>query len=288
MIAGVTCRLCGDDSVPVWFKAWDHSIHACHKCNFMFALPLAKTQKLLYESDYYCEFIQRDKQADMLQFYSGILEELKRMTPGRRLLDAGCGVGGFLHFAEKSGWSVSGIDASETGVRYAVETYHLDVALADLNNYELPPNTYDVIWAFHIVEHLSDPIHFIRSAAAALKPNGIFYLGLPFYSRMRIRFHQLLFSMGIANHPYSFNLPDHVSYFSRKTIHRVLSDVGLETIRAWLSAKMTLTEFSSTARQSGGMRKAIGSAMSPFEKMFGKLGQFQHINLIARKRPPAI
>jgi SAM-dependent methyltransferase len=288
MIAGVTCRLCGNNRVPVWFNAWDHAIYACHKCDFMFALPLAGTQKLLYEPEYYSEFIERDKQADMLQFYSGVLEELKRMTPGRRLLDAGCGVGSFLHFAEQLGWSVIGIDASKAAVRYAAETHHLDVVLADLNEYELPQNAYDVIWAFHTVEHLSDPIHFIKSAAAALQPDGLFYLGLPFYPCTRIRFHQLLFSMGIANHPFNFNLPDHVSYFNRKTIHRALSDAGLEAVRSWLTAKMTLAELFSTAKQSAGMRKAIGSAISPFDKVFGKLGHFQHINVIARKRQPAI
>jgi len=60
---------------------------------------------------------------------------------------------------------------------------------------------YDVIWTFHVIEHLSNPLHFIRSAAAALEQNGLFYLGLPFYSRGRILSHQFLYKIGIANYP---------------------------------------------------------------------------------------
>jgi len=101
MVTSISCRLCGDSLAPVWFNAWDYAIHACSKCDFMFAVPLANEKKPYYEPDYYCEFIERDKQSDMLQFYSGILEELEQMTAGRRLLDAGCGAGDSLILRKK-------------------------------------------------------------------------------------------------------------------------------------------------------------------------------------------
>jgi SAM-dependent methyltransferase len=250
----------------------------------MFAVPLADVRDRGYESDYYSEFIERDEQADTLQFYEGVLREIETITSGRRLLDAGCGAGGFLKFAEKSGWFVSGLDASEAAVRYSIEKHHLKVALADLNLYELTQKSYDVIWAFHVLEHLSDPLHFLKSVASALEPGGVFYLGLPFYPRRRIRSHQLLYKIGIANYPFSFGLPDHISYFDGKTLRQALANVELDVIRTWFSGKRTLEEVSSAAKQSGGIRKAIGNAMLPFGKFFGSFGQYQHINVIARKR----
>jgi SAM-dependent methyltransferase len=277
------CRLCTDGRAPVWFKAWDHEIHSCSKCGFMFAIPLADIPNQFHESEYYFEFIERDRQAETLKFYDGILKQIEKMTPGRRLLDAGCGAGGFLKFAEKAGWTVSGLDASEAAVRYSVETLRLNAALADLNRYELPQKSYDVIWAFHVLEHLSDPIHFLKSVAAALEPGGIFYLGLPFYPRRRIQSHQLLYKIGLANYPFGFGLPDHISYFDGRTLRKTLADVGLDVIRTWFSGKLTLQELSSAAKQSGGFRKAVGNVMLPFSKMFKNLGQYQHINVIARK-----
>jgi hypothetical protein len=119
--------------------------------------------------------------------------------------------------------------------------------------------------------------------AAALVPNGVFYLSLPFYTRSRIQFHQLLYKAGIANYPFYFNLPDHISYFNGHTLHKILSEVGLEVVRTWFTGKQTLAEISEAARQASGMRKVVGNAMLPFEKVLGNLGQFQHINVIGRK-----
>ena len=283
MTMNCACRLCGNGCTPVWFEAWDHEIHSCSQCGFMFAIPLGAIPSHSYESDYYDEFIERDKHADMLQSYNKILKEIEKMTAGRRLLDAGCGAGGFLNFAAKSGWTVSGLDASEAAVRYSAETYQLNVALADLNRFELPQKSYDVIWAFHVIEHLSNPLHFLKSVSGALGPDGVFYLGLPFYPRGRIRVHQLLFKTGIANYPFSFGLPDHISYFDAKTLRQTLAGVGLDVVRTWFSGKLTLEELSSAAKKSRGIRKVIGNAVFPFNKLVGNLGQYQHINVIARK-----
>jgi SAM-dependent methyltransferase len=289
MLMDISCRLCGSGRAPVWFNAWDHQIRSCGRCGFMFAVPLAPAvSSPSYESNYYDGFIERDERADTLQIYAGILQLLGQMTSGRRLLDAGCGAGGFLHFAEQAGWSVTGLDASEAAVRYSAEKHRLRVFLADLNRYELPRKSCDVIWAFHVLEHLSNPRHFLETAAEALDQNGLLFIGLPFYPRTRIRSHQLLYKIGLANYPFSFGLPDHVSYFDRNTLCRTLSHVGLEVVRTWYTGRLSIAELSSAAKQSsGGIRKAIGHAMSPLSRWFGELGPYQHINVIARRRPSA-
>jgi len=250
----------------------------------MFATQLAGASAPSYESNYYCEFIERDTRADTLRRYAGILEAFEKVAPGHRLFDAGCGSGGFLDFARSRGWSVSGIDASETAVRYAMETYHLNVAVADLNRHEFPHGAYDVICAFHLIEHLSNPLHLLTNAAAALVPNGVFYLGLPFYARARIRFHQLLYRTGIANYPFNFNLPDHISYFDKRTLCTTLSAIGLEVVRTWFTARFTLADLAAAARRSSGTRKIIGNSMLPFDKVLRGIGYYQHINVIAQKK----
>jgi SAM-dependent methyltransferase len=283
MLADNKCRLCGRSNAPAWFTAWDHEIRSCSQCGFMFAERLANASAPSYESDYHSEFILRDEQAGTLQRYDKLLKELEKITPGRRLFDAGCGAGGFLNFARNAGWSVSGIDGSQSAVRYAAEVFNLDVMVADLNRYELPPQSYDVISSFHVIEHLSNPLHLLRNIAVALLPDGIAYLGLPFYSRKRIRFHQMLYRIGIANYPFNFNLPDHISYFDARTLSQTLSSIGLESIRTWFTSKRTLGELAASARQSAGRRRVIGDMMQPFDSVLQKIGYYQHFNIIARK-----
>jgi 2-polyprenyl-3-methyl-5-hydroxy-6-metoxy-1,4-benzoquinol methylase len=278
------CRLCGSKLASNWFIAWDHEIYACSQCGFLFAIKLAGAPAPNYESGYHSDFIERDMKADTLERYEALLKELGSMAPGRRLLDIGCGAGGFLNFARSLGWSVSGIDGSQAAVQHALNAYRLDATVADLNRHELQPGDYDVIWSFHVIEHLSDPLHLIRSAAAALVPNGLIFIGTPFYSRARIRLHQLLYKIGAAHYPFDFNLPDHISYFGMRTLRALCSTVGLEIVRTWFSGKRTLSELAAAARRSGGTRKTIGNAMLPFEKVLRNIGSYQNINVIARKK----
>jgi SAM-dependent methyltransferase len=284
MVASDVCRLCGAGRAPVWFLAWDHEIHSCKKCGFMFAAQCATAATESYEADYFNDFIKRDNQADMHRFYGGILEELGKIAPGRRLLDVGCGAGGFLSFAGSIGWSASGMDGSKAAIQYAIETHRLNAIVADLNRCDLPLEAYDVIWSFHVMEHLMNPRHLLTKISEALVPKGIVYLGLPLYTRRRIQFHQWLYETGIAHHPYDFNLPSHVSFFNTRTLCDTLSTIGLDIIRVWFSAKLTLADLVVAASRSGGARKVLSNLMLPFRKGFGKIGTYQHFNVIAQKR----
>jgi 2-polyprenyl-3-methyl-5-hydroxy-6-metoxy-1,4-benzoquinol methylase len=284
MHASNICRLCGSNCAPTWFIAWDHEIHACGECGFLFAERLAEAATPNYESDYFNDFVERDAHADTLKRYGDLLKNLEAMAPGRRLFDAGCGAGGFLRFAKSAGWSVDGIDGSQTAVRFAREMHDLDVKVADLEQYLLSPRSFDVVCSFHVIEHLSNPLHLLKNISVALVAGGIAYLGTPLYTRGRIRRHQWLYRIGIANHPYDFNLPDHISYFNERTLSQALSSVGLEVVKTWFTARHTLGEMAAVARRSAGARKAIGTIMLPFNRALQRIGYFQHVNVIARKR----
>jgi SAM-dependent methyltransferase len=283
MSSNVKCRLCGCETAVVWFIAWEHKIYRCRRCGFVFAARLAGARAPDYESDYHSAFIERDLQPEILQQYAKTLKELESMAPGCRLLDIGCGAGGFLNFAKGLGWSVSGIDGSRSAVQHAVETYNLNVMVADLNQHQLPLGAYDVIWSFHVVEHLFDPVHMLRSAASALAPNGLMFVGTPRYSRVGIQLHQLLFKMKAANHPYNFNLPDHLSYFNESTLRIMISIAGLREVRTWFTSPRSLADLAVEARGSRGMRKGIGTIMLPLGGLLRNIRRYHHVNMIARK-----
>ena len=174
------CRLCRSGATSIWQTAGDHEIHTCHQCGFLFATRLAGAPAPNYESEYHCSFIERDSQAATLRQYAAMLKNIESIAPGRRLFDAGCGAGGFLDCARSLGWSVSGADGSQTAVQFAKEEYGLNADVADLNEYEFPRGAYDVIWLFHVVEHPSNPLHLLRTAAEGLVPNGIVFQRHPF------------------------------------------------------------------------------------------------------------
>ena len=95
------------------------------------------------------------------------------------LLDLGCGRGEFLAAAAKAGHRVLGLDHDQAMLAEARE---LPVRQADaLDFLQSTPNRYDVITAFHVIEHLAvrEAEAMIRLAADRLRPGGRLIIATP-------------------------------------------------------------------------------------------------------------
>ena len=101
------------------------------------------------------------------------------LGPGMKVLDIGCGWGGFAKFAaEKYGATVHGITVSREQVEYAKKLCHgLDVKI-DLKDYRELDETYDRIVSEGMFEHVGFRNHdtFFKTVHRCLKANGLFLL----------------------------------------------------------------------------------------------------------------
>lgn len=114
------------------------------------------------------------------------LENPPHQNPkGLKLLDVGCGTGGFLIEAQKLGYTVTGVDFDPEQIRTAKEFGLEQVFSEDVLKFlEKHPNEFDVITGFEIIEHLDQPREFIRLIHQALKPGGILCLSTPNQNRI--------------------------------------------------------------------------------------------------------
>ena len=106
---------------------------------------------------------------------------LKNVPPwqGRgRLLDVGCATGRFLQRMQALGWRVSGIELDPVAVAKA-RGVTPDVSVGDPANLTLAPASFDLITAFHVVEHLPDPAGALRNMLAWLAPGGLMIVEVP-------------------------------------------------------------------------------------------------------------
>jgi SAM-dependent methyltransferase len=110
------------------------------------------------------------------------------------ILDVGCGSGQFISFLRQLGYSnVGGIDAAEDQVERARAAGLGSVEQADAAEYlSSRPNSFDVITAIDVIEHLtrSEAIVFLQTAAMSLRPPGRLVLhtvnaSAPFFGRIR-------------------------------------------------------------------------------------------------------
>ncbi len=98
---------------------------------------------------------------------------LKTMFLNKRLLDFGCGASGFLRLAKDFAAEVTGVEP-EARVRS-----HYEGILNIGPSLESVGTGYDLITAFHVVEHLSDPRSSLSTLAQRLKPEGRMVVEVP-------------------------------------------------------------------------------------------------------------
>jgi SAM-dependent methyltransferase len=92
---------------------------------------------------------------------------------GLRVLDAGCGMGRWLHFARRAGARVVGMDLSPAvEVAAARDGDGADFLQCDLQWPPFPPATFDLVYSLGVVHHLEDPQGGVRALARLVRPGG--------------------------------------------------------------------------------------------------------------------
>jgi 2-polyprenyl-3-methyl-5-hydroxy-6-metoxy-1,4-benzoquinol methylase len=119
---------------------------------------------------------------------------------GGKLLDIGCGSGGYLDLARSLGWKTYGIDPDPLAVELARQS-GATVERGTLGTVTLRDAPFDAVTSMHSIEHARDPRLFLRQALALLRPGGFFYLQTPnFDSLMHRRYGADWYALEISRH----------------------------------------------------------------------------------------
>jgi 2-polyprenyl-3-methyl-5-hydroxy-6-metoxy-1,4-benzoquinol methylase len=91
--------------------------------------------------------------------------------PNGKALDIGCGNGHFMLGLRELGWACEGVEFNLTAVDIC-RSYGFKVHHGDMESAKLLDNSFDLITASHVIEHLPDPVSFMKEAARILKKDG--------------------------------------------------------------------------------------------------------------------
>jgi SAM-dependent methyltransferase len=167
----------------------------CRICRLVFVSPrlTATALQRFYDQPAYFEGgvygTQSPRSPAMLlqrTWTAGRLREigLHRAPPGR-LLEIGSGYGLFLAAARDAGWQVRGVELSRTGAEHSRTAQQLDVFCGQLAQAPIVPA--DVVCFWDTLEHVPDPLEFLRQVRRRLAPGGVFALSVPYFSSLPSR-----------------------------------------------------------------------------------------------------
>ncbi|HHV61683.1 MAG TPA: glycosyltransferase [Firmicutes bacterium] len=134
-----------------------------------------------------------------------------------KLLDVGCATGKFMTLALRAGWDVEGIDVSPFAVQVARKK-GLKVHLGTVESLTLPPESFDVVTAFDVLEHVPDIRSFLEAIYTILKPGGKLILLSPDAGSFR--------AIAMAERWIGYRTSlKHVHYFDMRFLRAALTEV---------------------------------------------------------------
>lgn len=239
-----SCLLCGDSETRLAYTVKDRlevtrepfSVVRCQRCGLLFLNPRPTKEEIgrYYPySEYKDEFtsaIEDEpsllRRLNRLYHMEKMCRSVERVKSEGRLLDAGCATGNFLDGMRKRGnWQVWGVEVNEKAARYAQERFGLDVFIGELWEANYPAHHFNVVTLWHVLEHLHDPLDTLKEIGRVLKDDGALILSVP---------NSDSFDARIFGHYWiGLDPPRHLYTFSIKTLKRLLTEAGFETIETW-------------------------------------------------------
>jgi 2-polyprenyl-3-methyl-5-hydroxy-6-metoxy-1,4-benzoquinol methylase len=181
------------------------------------------------------QFLYYDaKEQQTFSYIAPIVIKIIGVQKELRILEFGCGNGHFCNVLSTTGHNVVGVDVSETGIEHArknfpgIQFIQSDICTL-LTKPVLAEESFDVVVAIEIIEHLWYPREIMRAAKKYLKPDGQFIISTPYHGYLK-NLAISLFNKWDRHFSVEWDI-GHVKFFSVKTLKRVLEDEAFRNIR---------------------------------------------------------
>ena len=189
----MTCILC-NGMLDEYSKEsnLDLSINHCKNCNLYISgntkQEVIEKVSELYKGDYWnehnsetsinSEYTDVDSQGKRRNWVSQFLYTKQYIT-GKTLLEIGVGAGQSILWFEEEGFDVSGIEPDGRNVSMINKVLKRGkVAETSVEGFS-SDKVFDVIWMSHVLEHLIEPVRFLKKIRNNLKKSGIFFIEVP-------------------------------------------------------------------------------------------------------------
>jgi len=253
----VPCVLCGcENNFAPALECEGFSFVKCRKCGLVQMNPQLSAENIIsrYSSTYGKDYLSYElaneesflklqqlalKDAGFAQFEKKLFNSLGSSQSGDRsgsqnnssqcqepkVIDIGCATGSLINYLREKKWQVTGVEISPCA-EYARKERGLDVRSVPLEENNFPDSHFDALLASHLIEHLNNPMSFLKEAYRVLKPGGHVFITTPNING---------FQAHVFKGRWRSAIFDHLYLFSNRTLIKMLKIAGfkIKSIHTW-------------------------------------------------------
>jgi 2-polyprenyl-3-methyl-5-hydroxy-6-metoxy-1,4-benzoquinol methylase len=158
-----------------------------------------------------------------------LLEHVGRVGSDPRVLDVGCGEGRFAAELLRAGADVVAVDVAEEPLRRArLLCPELDLRLvAPEGPWQLDDASFDAVWAGEVLEHVADTAAWLSEVRRVLRSGGSLVASTPAHGRLALA------RLAVSRRAFAAHfdpLGDHLRFYERRTLARLLGEFGFEQV----------------------------------------------------------
>ncbi|HPA06597.1 MAG TPA: class I SAM-dependent methyltransferase [Candidatus Hydrogenedentes bacterium] len=197
--ATAPCLFCGSESSKALFTFKDpggraYRLRRCLDCQARFIDPTPTRDELAraYDAAYYGKGAGKFSgpvEAILDRFRRGRAVRLAKLLPNRaRVLDVGCGNGGFLRALHALGsFELHGVELPGPAADRTSRHPFIRLKTGTLEASDFPAASLDAVTLFHVLEHLDNPRAVLDMAVHFLRPGGFLMISFPNIDSLQAR-----------------------------------------------------------------------------------------------------
>lgn len=225
------CALCGGKNQKTLRSAIRGGVKRrvlqCKKCTLVFLEP-KKRETAFYKKDYRKKFgphlghgtTPKEVFETYLPFQKFRIEDIRHLlSKEKRLLDVGASSGAFLAAVKPFVKEAIGNEPNEEDARFAKEK-GITIIETPIEQNPFPEHSFDIITAFQTLEHIENPVPFLKAIQRALKPDGALVVEVPNRNDWLLGEHKL------PGYEEFYYREAHHFYYTPETLERMLAKAG--------------------------------------------------------------
>lgn len=185
----IPCNLCGGTEVSILSNRGRSGkplrTVICQACGLVWSDPRPHDARQFYEEEYRLSYKHSysPKSKHVLRAGHVALSRFEKIEPllsgVKAVLDVGTGGGEFAYLLQSLGHGVNGIEPNRGYAAYSIQEYGLTVQVGFVQDVAFPPDSFDVVTIWHVLEHTEDPGFILSLLRSWLKPDGTLVVEVP-------------------------------------------------------------------------------------------------------------